>query len=240
MAMQPLADAPSLGDRAYEAIRDAILELTLRPGQQVAVNQLADLLRVSRTPVRDAMLRLQREGLMTVVPHKGAYVSRISVQDVQDIFELRILLERYAARIAATRMTAEDRARIEETMQQAARAFEQGDPLLAADTAGLIHDMLVRKTNNGRLAACLMDLDSHYGRIRHLAVAIPGRFERSQQEHRAILAALQQADAEAAGMAVVQHLQSVRDDVLANLDTWVDSLEHDREAGVNKRVTQVT
>src|SRR5512142_91634 len=112
--LEPLRDVLALSDRAYLAIKDGILTLQIKPGQLVAIGDLASQLGVSRTPVRDALLRLEKEGLVIINPRKGAYIMPLSVQDVQEVFELRILLESYAARVAPERLTEDDHRQLDD------------------------------------------------------------------------------------------------------------------------------
>src|SRR5215203_4942862 len=82
MPLEPLNNVPLLSERAYRAIKNAILSLELRPGEVLSIGNLANQFAISRTPVRDALLLLEKDGLVTIVPHKGSKVSEISNQDV--------------------------------------------------------------------------------------------------------------------------------------------------------------
>lgn len=226
MTLAPLNDIPGLSDRAYGAIKDAILMLTIKPGQLVNIGDLADQLGVSRTPVRDALLRLEKEGLVTINPRKGAYATPISVQDVEEIFELRILLESYATRVSAQRLTAQDIAQLEQFIQQSEDTHRLGEDIQAADTSRQLHDLLIRKACNRRLMVYLNDLDMHYTRIRRFAVSLPGRFETSHLQHQQIVFALRCGDGQKAGQAMSEHLASVRIEVLNHMDLWIPQLEN--------------
>ncbi len=224
--LAPLVETPLLGARVYEAIKEAILSLKIRPGEVLTIGRLADQLGASRTPVRDALLILEREGLVSIVPQKGTYVSLISPRDVHEIFEMRIVLESYAARVAATRVTPDELDRAEAALQEANVTFARGEKIRAADLGRPIHDLVVHKVGNDRLVRGLNELETHYTRIRHFAVMIPDRFERSDQQHHAILTALRDGDAERSGHAMTDHLCSIRDDVLANLADWTTQIEN--------------
>lgn len=224
--LAPLVETPLLGARVYGAIKDAILSLKILPGEMLTIGRLADQLGASRTPVRDALLILEREGLVTIVPQKGTYVSMISPQDVEEIFELRIVLEGYASRVSARRVTPDELRRAEAKLDEANVAFARGEKIRAADMGRPIHDLVVRKVGNERLVRGLNELETHYTRIRHLAALIPDRFESSDRQHRAILAALRDGDAERSAQAMTDHLSSIRDDVLANLGAWTSQIEN--------------
>ncbi len=91
----------SLKDKAYHAIKAAILSLKLKPGDPLVESDLAQQLGISKTPVRDALLELEREGFVTKVPFKGTYVTEITLKDVREVFQVRAVLEGLAARLAA-------------------------------------------------------------------------------------------------------------------------------------------
>jgi GntR family transcriptional regulator, rspAB operon transcriptional repressor len=214
-----------LSDRAYVSIKEAILTLKIKPGQLVAIGDLADQLRISRTPVRDALLRLEKEGLVSINPRKGAYATPISADDIEEIFELRIVLEGYAARVAVKHLTAQDQAQMRDLLNASEAAFLAGDERRAADLGRQMHDVMVRAVNNRRLESYLDNLDAHYTRLRRFAVTLPGRFQRSHEQHKAILAAVEHGDGETAGRIMEDHLASVRDDVRAHMDMWIPHLE---------------
>lgn len=221
MPLEPLNDIPSLSQRAYQSVKNAILSLELRPGEMLSIGNLAEQFAISRTPVRDALLLLEKDGLVTIVPHKGAQVSEISTQDVQEIFEMRIVLESYAAQIATPRLTAQDLQALASVLQRSEQAYSQNEYVLSSDLGRQLHDLLVQRVHNRRFTLYLDDLDTHYTRFRRFAVFVPGRFEKSHQQHLEILKAAQGGDAARAGQAMADHLASVRDDILASIDAWI-------------------
>lgn len=231
LGLAPLPEVPSLSTRVYEAIKEAILSLTFPPGELLTIGRLADQLGASRTPVRDALLILEREGLVSIVPQRGAYVSPITPRDVEEIFELRIVLEGYACRVAAGRVTPEELARAEATLDAANAAFARGEKMRAADIGRPVHELVVRKVGNDRLMRSLNDLETHYARIRHFAVLIPDRFAASDRQHRAILAALKDGDADRSAEAMTDHLRSIRGEVLASLGAWTSQIGHGAASG---------
>ena len=97
-----------LRDIVFEALREAIIAGQLRPGERLMEVQIADELGVSRTPVREAIRKLELEGFVIMVPRKGAYVSDISIKDITDVFEIRRALEGLAVELAARRMTEDE------------------------------------------------------------------------------------------------------------------------------------
>jgi DNA-binding GntR family transcriptional regulator len=229
MILDALPVSPSLSELAYKVIKEAILSLKIRPGAVLSIGYLADRLEVSRTPVRDAVLWLERDGLVTLIPHKGVRVLEISAKDIEKMYELRILLESYAAKVATTQLSPDELERLDKVLYETQEAFGQGQRVLASDVGRQIHDLLVQKVDNKWLTTVLDDLDTHYTRIRRFSALIPGRFERSHLEHREILMALQSRDAQKAEQAMVDHLTSVEKDILSNIDIWMTYLEGEEE-----------
>lgn len=218
MILPKLEDSPSLSTRAYQTIREAILSLKFKPGQYVSIQELSDQLGVSRTPVRDALLGLEKDGLVSIVPYKGAYVSNISIQDIEEIMELRILLEGYAAEKAANLLSVDELAQAESILEQSEKAYNAGKYMDAALIGHQLHELLLAKVQNSRFTKILERLDTHYERIRyHPAILSGTRLDQSIGQHREILEALKLGDAERVKTAMINHLGSVRDDVLSSL-----------------------
>ena len=225
MKISPLNEVPDLSQRAYNAIKEAILTLQIQPGEILSTIRLAKQLNISRTPVREALLRLERDGLVVVMPQKGAVVTGITVEDVREIYELRIILKSYAVKKAATTLTDEELAYLETVMQKADDAFTRGERKLASNIARELHDVLINKVNNRRLTVFLEELDSSYERIRHFSILIPDRLERSFEQHKAILAALRVRNPSQAEHAIEDHLISVREEILSSIDSWANILD---------------
>ncbi len=220
-----LDNLPSLSERAYGVIQDAILTLKIRPGQRVAIGDLAEQLGISRTPVRDALLLLEKEGLVTMMAQRGAHVATVTVEDVRDIYELRSVLEGYAPRLVATSLTSSELAAARAALQDAADALARCEAKRASDLGHQLHELIVRKVVNRRLISYLNDLDMHYTRIRHYTLLIPGRIEQSQEEHQRILAALDAHDPLAAEQAMEAHLMSVHNDLMQHQEIFAGEPE---------------
>lgn len=224
MPIEPLQQADSLKERAYNVIKGAILSLELQPREFISIGNLASQLAVSRTPVREALLLLEREGLVSLVPHKGAYISEINPRDVQESFEIRIVLERYAAKIATPRLSDSDLEALERILEESECAINREQYMEASKIGRQLHDILVEKVNNNQLIKYLSELDTHYTRFRHFSALVPGRLQKSHQQHLNILAALKDKDADRAEQMIANHITSVRDDILTSIDTWITEI----------------
>ena len=225
MNLKPLRELPDLSERAYQAIKDAILTLKVRPGEILTTGSLADQLSISRTPVREALLRLQLDGLVTLLPQKGAEVATICVDDIIEILELRIVLESYAVKVTTALFKDDELQDLDLYLQKAKDAFYRGERVVASDTARELHNVLINKVNNRRLRSFLDSLENHYKRIRFFSSLIPGRLEKSFMQHKTILDALHDRDASKAEQALSDHLTSVKEDILESIDKWDSIME---------------
>ena len=223
MTIKPIQNVPDLSERAYYSIKDAIVTFKVRPGEILTTGGLAEQLNISRTPVREALLRLQFDGFVTLLPQKGAEVKSITAEDIMEIYELRIVLESYATKVAIVRLTDSELDNLESIMSKAEEAFQRGEGKFASDTARELHNVIINKVNNNRMRRLLDDLDDHYKRIRIVSSLIPGRLEKSFEQHKDIVAALKVRDSGLAEQAMADHLLSVRDETLGALDHWAKS-----------------
>ena len=225
-----LQDIPSLSERAYEIIREALLTLKFKPGDYISIQDLSDQLGISRTPVRDALLRLEKDGLVSIIPYKGACVTDISDRDIKEIMELRILLEGYAAEKAAKFLSVSELEQGETILERSEEAYATGQPIESAIIGHQLHELILSKINNERFSNIIYKLDIHYERIRQYSVELRDqRLSKSINEHRTIFKALKNRDADAARVAMMDHLSSVRDDVLTSLFSSENNIQTENE-----------
>jgi GntR family transcriptional regulator, rspAB operon transcriptional repressor len=210
-------DRRKVTDWVYEELKSAIVDLRLAPGDPLREATLAEQLGVSKTPIREALTRLEQEGLVETTSFKGAMVTGYSRQDLIEIYELRELLENAAARAAAESMSDADRDRLRRICRES-RKLKKGHD--AAGLAALISefdDVLFDEVGNSRIRALIENLRAHLTRIGQLTAEIPGRIEASVDEHERILEAIAARDPELAERQMSRHIRSVRDDQLRAL-----------------------
>jgi DNA-binding GntR family transcriptional regulator len=197
-----------LRELVFEAIREAIVSGTLAPGERLMEVQLAEELGVSRTPVREAIRRLELEGYVVMVPRKGAFVASLSAKDVADVFEIRAALEGLAAELAAERITEEELEELERQLHYVARCVEEGDlpGLVEADTR--FHELLYRASRNQRLTQIIGNLREQIQRFRTTSLATPGRMQETLEEHKKIVEALAQRNAVLARRLAEEHIEN--------------------------------
>jgi DNA-binding GntR family transcriptional regulator len=208
-----VAEPVSLKDKAYKAIKSAIVSLKLKPGDPLVESDLAQQLGISKTPVRDALLELEREGFVTKVLFKGTYVTEITLKDVREVFQVRAVLEGLAARLAAPFFSAEDLEEAEKIITAAEATLAEGDIALCSEHGKRFHRLIINKADNQRLQTIILNLDDHLERFRLLSDQINGRLNKSLKEHKKILEALGRKNPLAAEEAARGHLFSVLQDL---------------------------
>jgi len=206
----------TLTERVYLTIKEAILTLQLKPASQLVEDELARQLGTSKTPVRDALLALERDGLVTKIPYKGTYVADVSPVDVEEIFELRAVLEGLAARLAVHSFSDEHIAEAEQTLNRADEARQRGELDAASQFGERFHNSILVRADNRHLSPILKNLDNQMRRLRLLSNRFEARLGKSAGEHRQVLVALRARDADGVEQAMRHHLQSVLDDMLAD------------------------
>ncbi len=213
--LSQVKEPSSLKDKAYAAIKEAILSLQFEPGQPLVEEELARQLGVSKTPVRDALYDLERDGLVTKILFKGTYVTEITARDAVEIFQLRAVLEGLAARLATPLLSSAELDEAEGLLEAANQARERGDLLLCSQLGERFHKLILSKADNGRLFSILNNLDDQMRRLRSVSDRITGRLEKSSREHRRTLAALRAGDALGAEQSMRDHMHSVLQDLSA-------------------------
>jgi len=203
----------SLKHKAYASIKDAILTLKLEPGAALVESDLAKQLGISKTPVRDALQELEREGFVTRVLFKGTYVTEVTMRDMTEVFQLRAVLEGLAAHLAAPHFSQPDLDQLGQDLTCAEAALAKGDLALCSELGQALHLAIIDRAGNDRLAWIIHNLDDHLRRFRILSDRINGRLSKSLEEHRRVLAGLEQRDPAGSEQAMRNHLFSVLQDL---------------------------
>ncbi|MFN2629056.1 MAG: GntR family transcriptional regulator [Gaiellaceae bacterium] len=213
MARVPQKIVPAqLERRVYERLRDEIASGQLRPGGQLVEARLAAELGVSKTPVREALIRLQRDGLVEIEPYRGARVRELSARDVREILELRRLLECHIVRELAGQRPPAVLHALGESIARGRAALEAADDARVADALTEFSDVIAEASGNRRLASVLDELRSVLLLIGTSSLRAPGREARSLEQHEQILAILEAGDPDAAAAATEAHILSVERD----------------------------
>lgn len=202
-----LDDYKPLRDVVFENLREAILEGKLRPGQRLMEVQLAEQLGVSRTPVREAIRKLELEGLVVMLPRKGAYVANMSLKDIIDVLEVRASLEGLSASLAAERIS-------EEGIEELKRIFEEfNTSTIEADIDTLLkkdvefHECIFKATNNKKLHQLINTLWEQVYRFRVTYISDYDSSVSIIEEHKNILDAIISGDSELAQKYATEHIE---------------------------------
>lgn len=188
-------------------LRDAIIRGELLPGERLIEPEIADKLGVSRTPVREALLKLESEGFVKFIPRKGAIVAPYSIKDVSEVYELLIELEALAAKKATLLMTAEHLEQIDEIEQRFENATEHMEKSLA-NTA--FHQFYIDLCGNELLRDIVTSLNNKLDRYRMLVFADRRRVSSGLLEHKKIIEAFKQKNASLVARLVKRHLDASR------------------------------
>jgi DNA-binding GntR family transcriptional regulator len=234
----PVHDSKSLRQRAYEELRQQIVDLRLAPGSRLVERDLAAELDVSRIPLREALQLLQQDGLVVLVPRQGAVVSPFGVNDVRDLFDVRESLEVLAARLAAERADAAGLARLSDQLDAARAATVRKDRPAIALANARFHQMIVDLAANPLLESMLRPLEARTQWLFHLTKdRDPGR---QCQEHEEILAAIAARDSKRAAESAFHHVHSGREASLAMAGEWSGGAIDPIEATKSRRRTRAT
>jgi DNA-binding GntR family transcriptional regulator len=225
MSISPLPLTPtvkrSLADDVVDRLRDAIFHGTFKPGEALREEQLAAMLDVSRGPVREALVQLEREGLVLVRRHRGATVARLSRGDLEDVYSLRLALERLAVQRAARHATEQDFTAMEAVLEAFNVALARGPS--EKDVAELdvrFHDLIYQAARHQRLYDCWANLKSQiYIFLLSRNVVDPDFREITVKSHAALLEAIRTRDEVRATTEIEDHLRGAYDRVVRAYST---------------------
>ena len=216
LSVAPLEDTSTFKNRAYTALKEVIVSLNVYDQtQEVRLDerQLAQSLGVSRTPVREAMAQLEREGFVHSVPRRGIYVVRKTRREVIEMIQVWAALESLAARLITVHASDEEIA----TLRSMFATFEDGTPHAKLDEYSEVniqfHQTIIAMGGNGVLANLAENLFTHMRMIRRKTIAEENRADRSIEDHLAIIQALEARDTDAAEILVRNHALGLADHV---------------------------
>ena len=202
----------SLRGRVFAQIRENILSGKYKDGMELREISLEEELGVSRTPVREALRQLELEGLVKIVPNKGAYVTSINAKDIKDIYKMRSMLEGLCARWATRYITEEQIEELEEVIYLSEfylKKKSQGKAVQVTELDGKFHLVLYQAANSRMLSHVLRDFHKYVQVARTMSVKSEDRARKSIEEHKAILEAIKQKDEDRAELLAHEHIMNV-------------------------------
>lgn len=213
---QDVTDKYSLRGRVFHKLRDDILSGKYEEHEELKEVAIGEELGVSRTPVREAFRQLELEGLLRIVPNKGAYVTGITEKDVKDIYMIRSLMEGLCARWATEHITKEQMEELEENVFLARFHAQKGHLEQLAELDNRFHDILYEACNSKILEHQLRDFHQYVLRVRKKTLSSRNRGPKSNEEHEQILEAIKAGDADKAEQLANQHMINAYENVVRN------------------------
>lgn len=201
-----LAERKSLGQHVFENLKQAIIKGDLSPGQRLVENRLAETLGISRTPVREAIHKLEREGYLGKRPRGGFIVLGLDSIDIEETFGIRGVLEGYAARLAAVKHAEKDLEPLEGQIRIFQQHLDNGDLDILPAVNTEFHDMLYALSKSPRLVKMINDLRDPIFRFREMILKDAQLAAISNADHRQMLAYIQRRDAKGVEKLVREHL----------------------------------
>lgn len=197
-----------LRDVVFNTLRRAILTGQLKPGERLMEVHLASRLGVSRTPIREAIRKLELEGLVIMIPRRGAEVARITEKSLKDVLEVRRALDALSVELACDRITQEDISRLLEACRAFERAVREGDASVIASADVALHDIIVEATGNVRLQQLVNNLSEQMYRFRFVYIKEESQHDNLIAEHREIYESIVSRDKERAAAAARLHIDN--------------------------------
>jgi DNA-binding GntR family transcriptional regulator len=201
-----------------ESLRDAIRKGILKPGERLMEIQLAEELGVSRTPVREAIRKLELEGYVIMMPRRGTYVANLSIRDVNEVFEIRTSLDSLAGGLAAERITDEELEALQCLLVKLNGYIEDDNMDKIVETDVKFHDILYQASRNSRLVGIISNLRDQLTRFRTASMSFPGRLNATLEEHRRLVEAIAQGDADEARAAAEDHMEKSEQTLLKSME----------------------
>lgn len=198
----------SRSEDAYRRLKDAIRKGSLPPGTRVREVEIAERFGISRTPAREAIRRLESEGLISFLPRHGAVISKLDHQETMELYDLREILEGSAAGFAARHASAAEIEELQELVQSEPQHATDTDQL--ADLNQLFHSALYRAAHNRFLERALIGLRDSMALLGGTSLVVKGRFETAHAEHLAIVSAVAERDQASAERAAREHIRNAQ------------------------------
>lgn len=203
-----------LRDVVFNTLRDSILTGEMKPGERLMEIHLANKLGVSRTPIREAIRMLELEGLVTMIPRRGAEVAQISAKGLSDVLEVRQALDALAIELACDRITEEEIKSLRAACDRFVESTQTKDVVTIAGADVELHDIIVKAAGNARLAQMVGNLSQQMYRYRLEYIKDVSQHGRLIEEHEEIFRCLKNRDKEGGAKAIKMHIYNQEQSVL--------------------------
>lgn len=218
--------AQTAKDKIYHSIRNDIICIKLKPGQSISEDELAKFYKVSRTPIREILRRLEQDELIKIVPNRGIYINELTNKDIEEVLDIRLILETVAAGVAARKITSEQIKELDKIEKLLEEAAQKADSVLSFEADERLHDLILVTADNARMRKIINILMGQILRIRFISRHKPGRIITTVEEHLDILRALKRHDSLEAEEKMKIHLQNTRELLLPpqNMDAVFEQI----------------
>lgn len=206
---------PLLTERAYERLRRDIITCAIAPGSEISEAQLATQYKLGKAAVRVALTKLAHDGLVRAIPRRGYMVMPVTLQDIHDVFELRLMLEPAAARMAAGKVSIQRLKVYDEMCRGSGSTPDTRSNARVLDANKAFHVTIAQATGNARLAGAVEQLLDQMMRLLHLGLAVTKGAQLAQHEHKALIKALARGDGETAERVCREQIEASRNMVLS-------------------------
>lgn len=205
-----------LSRKVYHILKKRIIEEDLKPGEKILEVNIAEQLGVSRTPIREALRELAAEGFVKMIPNQRMVVSNVSIEDIKEVLQVRILLEGFAAPIAAKKINKGEIKKLEKIIEKMNISVSKDDAVAYSNLNGEFHNLILKVCGNKRFIKICANLSGSDYRFRIRALRDNSeRLKYSLKEHQEIVDALKKKDSEQAGSRSKKHIENVLKNILA-------------------------
>jgi len=218
MMQQNMNEYLPLRDVVFNTLRQAILTGALKPGERLMEIHLADRLGVSRTPIREAIRKLELEGLVVMIPRKGAQVAKITIKNLKDVLEVRRALDILAVELACERMSEDCKVELKAALDEFANAVKGSNTKDITEADVKFHDIINKSTGNDRLIQLVNNLAEQMYRYRLEYIKDSSYHDRLVDEHQLIYDAIVSGDKVAAASAAVLHIDNQEKTIIEHLN----------------------
>lgn len=206
-----------LRDVVFNTLRQGILTGELKPGERLMEIHLANRLGVSRTPIREAIRKLELEGLVTMIPRRGAEVAQITEKSLQDVLEVRRAMDALCVELACDRISEEELEQLKRACENFEQATQTREPKKIAQADVALHDIIVRATGNDRLVQLVHNLSEQMYRYRFEYIKDMSKHQRLIEEHRIIYESILKKDKETASKTAKLHIDNQETSIMEQI-----------------------
>jgi len=212
-----LLDLEPISVKVAEIIRGNIIAGNLKPGEKINEYQLSKALNISRPPIREAFRTLASEGLVTFVPRKGVYVSKLSLKEVKEIYQLKIMMESFAARLAISTLKEEEILKLNSILNLMKEKIKENNFKEIQKLNIEFHRMIIKMSKNEKLISLYESIILPIRRYQRIGLSAPSSWEVSLKEHKGIVRAIESKDITLAEKLTREHTMSAMERVVERL-----------------------